>query len=250
MGTLGLPLVAFGAYYAFKSVDKNVVKSLSYDESSDKFEVTFSDIISRKVSFKRGDFAIERRTNEYHLKGLKDTYILPTNQDGVDVDHKLLNQLFSPKFEDKALESILIRNSKLVNLNCPFSRLPGNSLDLLAREKIVAQEHSFDKLTQSEINIKILSVQDSQVTDFIKSLNSHVETLPSNEFRQIEELFAKVGLENKAGDITKFIHQKYFVSKLRHLKGLVGYELKEITEEFKLNPEEVNHLKEQFSLIK
>lgn len=250
MGSLSLPLVALGSYYAFRSVDKNAVKSLSFDESSEKFEIIFSDVFSRKFTFKRGDFAIERRADQYLLKGLKDTYILPTNDEGVNIDHRLLNQLLSPKLEDKALESILIRDSKLVNLVCPYSRLPGNSLDLIAREKIVAQEHSFEKLTQAEINIKILSVPDIQVKDYIKSLSSHVETLPNNELRQVEELFAKSGLEGKAAEVTKFLHQKYFVTKLRHLKGLIGYELRELALEFKLSTEEVNHLKDEFSQIK
>lgn len=250
LGSLSLPLVALGSYYSFRTVDKNVVKSLSYDNSSEKFEIVLSDIVPRKVIFKRGDYSIERRINHYLLKGLKDTFVLPTNEEGVAIDHRLLNQLLSPKFEDKALESILIRDSKLVNLACPFSRLPGNSLDLIAREKIVSQEHSFDKLTQAEINIKILSVPDTQVKDYINSLSSHIDVLPSNELRQVEEVFIKSGLEGKAAEITKFIHKNFFVTKIRHLKGLVGFELKELAEEFKLSVDEVNHLKDEFLLIK
>lgn len=45
---------------------------------------------------------------------MKDTYTLSTNEEGIIIDYRPLSQLISPKFEDKALESIFFRDNKLV----------------------------------------------------------------------------------------------------------------------------------------
>lgn len=225
-----------------------VVKELIYNKDTLEITIHLSGF-SNPVTLRVGSFAIKDCGDAYTIiSGLPDKYVLFKNS--TLLNRKLVEYLGNLKFQDRDVESLLLKNGRLINFSCPFVGFPPETLDLAARRQILSEQESLENLSPSEIHRKMLDIPDANVNDYILTVQSRLDGNESDQISEVRDFLSQILASEKVSEALDLLTSKYHVKKLGHLKGFKGVEFDLAVKSLDLTDTEVTQLRERISNIK
>mmetsp|Transcript_21231 Transcript_21231/g.22016 ORF Transcript_21231/g.22016 Transcript_21231/m.22016 type:complete len:453 (-) Transcript_21231:95-1453(-) len=260
LGKFG-PLTLFSGltYFYYQHLAKsigssgNLVKKLVYKNLTKTIEVDYITSIctNGNASFELGELNLQyvsadpnTTTGYYLLYNNTHKFVLPIENSNTLFDRKLLVELFNLRSRDSLVEYALISNKFLINLNCPFTRNPNNTIDTLLREKILSENENIHKLSSEDLQFKLLSIHDNEVEEYREKLLTELRNSEEKNISDIKYILQKVGIE-KSSEAASFLIENLNVSSFEHLKNISEFELKTLSKYLSLSAEEEEKLYEK-----
>lgn len=223
-----IPIVLLSAYTSFNFHNifpqiANVAKKIVFFQHDQTFEIELVD--GRKILMRRNCIDITNNGKLFVVTDGRINVYLPVEDS--HGEYNIFSQLMNPKLKDNSVDSILLKNGKMIDLTCNTTTVPESALDNVVRDKILrGQISDIDKLKHEEYYIKTLKISDSDVNDYIKRASSKLNIL---EQQDVEHFFETIGIsQEQSKEIILYANRKYHISKLNHLKFLSKEELKDL----------------------
>jgi hypothetical protein len=229
-----------------------LVKSVIYNKDTLEIQINFLTPYKKPVNLRVGSFAIKDMGNSYSIiSGLEESFTIYKKE---KLNHKVLNYIANPKFHDKEVEALLMKNGRLINFSCSFVGSHVNdTLDHALRRKLLSDKVAIQKLTTEEIHLNMLKIPDNQVNDYLDTLDHHFQTqIDKNALvKEVEEFIYSCGLPlEKAKELKDILFSRYHVRQLSHLKGFKDLELESTIKTLDLTNSEASELREKIGNIK
>ena len=207
----------------------------------------------RTDTLKRSDLLLRYVSNDsysssnyYVLTDVTNRYIIHENESN-KIDRRLLNQLFTENTSrDSNVDSILIKNSKIINVFCPYSNNSNTTLEHLTRVSILNSNHSNfsnHNLSNKELVEQYNSITDSEVESHISNItnDSELNSSSNNSYFDLELFLESQGI-SKHKDLLAVLNASYYVRNISNLRSLSRNEIRNACSSVFVEGEEVDAL--------